>query len=66
MFTGKVGITTTGFTVTTVVVKSAPAVAVTVVVPAETAVNKPVVELMVPTVELALDHVVVAGNALPY
>jgi len=57
--------TTGAVTVTTVEVERAPAVPVTVVVPAAIPVNKPVVELIDPTLGFELTKLVLVANTLP-
>lgn len=52
-------------TVTDAVPLTVPLVALTVVVPADKAVNTPAL-LMVPTAVLLLDHVIVVAKGLPY
>ena len=64
-FTGRIGATKIGLTVTRVEVDNAPALTETVVVPAETAVKSPVVELIVPTAVFELTKFVLVENALP-
>ena len=56
----------TALTVTSVEPETAPLVALTVVVPAASAVNIPVVGFIVPAAVLELDHVTVAVMGAPY